>query len=123
MAFFDLPADKLFAAGGYQLTQEGMQLVDMVASTLMQSYPKQRIVIEGHTDNSLAANAGASHLLAGSQAQAVFAQLVSRNRFPAAQLSIVSMGENHPRASNATPAGKQKNRRIEVVIYPEQYSG
>ena len=29
------------------------------------------------------------------------------------------MGENHPLVSNATPAGKAKNRRIEVVIYPD----
>jgi flagellar motor protein MotB len=119
----DLPADRMFAAGGYQLTQEGTQLVDMVGASLVQSYPKQRIVIEGHTDNSQAANAGAAHLTTGSQAQAVFQQLVTRNRFPTAQLSISAMGDNHPRSSNATPAGKAKNRRVEVVIYPETYAG
>lgn len=119
----ELPADRLFGAGGLALTQEGAQLVDSVAASVLQSYPKQRIVIEGHTDNALLAQAGASHLLSGSQAQAVFQQLVSRNQFRPEQLSIAAMGANHPRASNATPAGKAKNRRVEVVIYPDGYAG
>jgi chemotaxis protein MotB len=119
----DLPADRLFGTGGYQLTQEGSQLIDAVASAMMQQYPRQRIVVEGHTDNAQSANVGAAHLLTGSQAQAVFQQLVARNKFPAAQLSISAMGDNHPRSSNATPAGKAKNRRVEVVIYPDTYAG
>jgi chemotaxis protein MotB len=57
--------------------------------------------------------------LSGQQAQAVFAQLVERGRLPARQLSVLAMGENHPLASNATPAGKAKNRRVEIVVYPD----
>ncbi len=119
----ELPADRLFGAGGLQLTAEGTQLVDTVSAAILQSYPRQRILIEGHTDNALLANPGAAHLLSGSQAQGVFQQLVSRNQFPSAQLSIAAMGANHPRASNATPAGKAKNRRVEIVIYPDAFSG
>ena len=45
-------------------------------------------------------------------------------RSPAArQLSVLAMGENHPLASNATPAGKAKNRRIEIVVYPDTIDG
>jgi flagellar motor protein MotB len=36
---------------------------------------------------------------------------------------VLAMGDNHPLASNATPAGKAKNRRIEVVVYPDTLDG
>lgn len=118
-----LPADKLFTPGTAQLQTEGYRLVDEVASAIARSYPRQRIVIEGHTDDSMAANPTAAHLLTTAQAQTVFAQLVQRGRLPARQLSILAMGENHPLASNATPAGKAENRRVEIVVYPDPLDG
>lgn len=119
----ELPADRLFTPGGYQLNGDGTKLVDDVAAAILQAYPRQRIIVEGHTDDSLTANPTAAHGLSGAQAQAVFQQLVARNRFPANQLSIVAMGANHPRVSNATPTGKAKNRRVEIAIYPDPFAG
>jgi outer membrane protein OmpA-like peptidoglycan-associated protein len=34
-------------------------------------------------------------------------------------LFLVAHGSNHPLVSNATAAGRAKNRRIELVVYPE----
>lgn len=115
----EIPADKLFAAGSPQVQGNGQRILDEVASAIARSYPRQRIVIEGHSDDSFAASPATGHALAGQQAQAVFAQLVDRGRLPARQLSVLAMGDNHPLASNATPAGKAKNRRIEIVVYPD----
>ena len=115
----ELPADKLFAPGSAQMTAEASRIVDEVAAAIARSYSRQRIVIEGHSDNSAAASPGGAHALTSAQSQAVFQQFVQRNRLPARQLSILAMGENHPRASNATPAGQSKNRRIEIVVYPD----
>lgn len=115
----ELPGDKLFVPGTAQLQTDGYRILDEVASAIQRTYPRQRIVIEGHTDDSLAANPTAAHLLTTAQAQAVFAQLVQRGRLPPRQLSVLAMGDNHPLASNATPAGKAKNRRIEIVVYPD----
>ena len=53
------------------------------------------------------------------QALAVFDILTRRNHLPARQLFVMGLGANHPRASNATDAGRAKNRRIELVIYPQ----
>jgi flagellar motor protein MotB len=115
----EIPADKLFATGTAQLQTNGYRMLDEVAGAIARTYARQRIVIEGHTDNGSAANPTAAHQLAGQQAQAVFTQLVQRGRLPARQLSVLAMGENHPLASNATPAGQAKNRRIEIVVYPD----
>src|SRR5688572_27663245 len=99
----EVPADKLFSPGTVQLQPDGYRILDEVAAVVQRTYPRQRIVVEGHTDDSFAANPTGAHALATAQAQAVFTQLVQRGRLPARQLSVLAMGENHPLASNATP--------------------
>lgn len=113
----EIPSDRLFAPTG-QMTAEGQRLLDEVAGAISRSYPRQRIVIEGHGDGTLAAS-GQNHLVSAAQAQAVFQQLTTRNRLPAGQLSILAVGDNHPLAAVATPEGRAKNRRIEIVVYPD----
>jgi outer membrane protein OmpA-like peptidoglycan-associated protein len=36
------------------------------------------------------------------------------------QLFVVGHGSNHPIVSNGSPEGKQRNRRVELVVYPER---
>jgi flagellar motor protein MotB len=119
----EIPSDKLFTPGTGQLQADGTRILDEVAAAVNRTYQRQRIVIEAHTDDSLGANQTGSHMLTSAQAQSVFQQLVQRGRLPARQLSVLAMGENHPLASNATPAGKAKNRRIEIVVYPNTIDG
>jgi chemotaxis protein MotB len=40
---------------------------------------------------------------------------------PASQFAVTGHGDNYPLASNATPAGQEKNRRVEIVIAPESF--
>jgi flagellar motor protein MotB len=119
----EIAGDKLFMPGTAQLQTDGYRILDEVAAAVQRTYQRQRIVVEAHTDDSMATNPTAAHMLTTSQAQAVFQQLVQRGRLPARQLSVLAMGENHPLASNATPAGKAKNRRIEIVVYPDTIDG
>jgi flagellar motor protein MotB len=35
----------------------------------------------------------------------------------------LAMGDNHPLASNGPAAGKAKNRRVDIVIYPDTIDG
>ncbi len=92
-----------------------------MAAAIAKSYTKQLIVIEGHTDNSaaLAAQPGGSHQLAAGQAHMVLDYLVSQGRLSPSQVSTMAFGSHRPRFSNATPQGPQRNRRIELVIYPD----
>jgi flagellar motor protein MotB len=115
----EIPADKLFVPGSAQLQADGLRVLDEVGAAITRSYPRQRIVIEAHTDDASASNPTAAHALTASQAQTVFSQLVQRGRLPSRQLSVLAMGDNHPLASNGTPAGKAKNRRVEIVVYPD----
>ena len=50
----------------------------------------------------------------------VFDFLTTRTPLSDRQMFLVAHGANHPVVSNATAAGRQRNRRVECVIYPEQ---
>jgi len=120
-----IPSDKLFSPGTPQLVQSGQVLLDEVAAAIAKSYPRQLIVIEGHTDNApaLAASPGASHQLTSGQAHMVLDYLVSQRRLPPNQLSEMSFGAHRPRFSNNSTEAQAKNRRIEIVIYPDTVDG
>jgi flagellar motor protein MotB len=118
----EIPADRLFRPQTSQLLPTANYLLDELADSVSRHFPDQMIGIEAHTDNS--PSMGTSHhQLTASQADAVLENLTRRNRLPAHQLFSVSHGANHPRVSNATPAGRSKNRRVELVIYPEKAPG
>ena len=53
---------------------------------------------------------------------ALYDYLATRTRLKPQQLFVVGHGANHPVVSNGTPAGKDRNRRVELVIYPEKAS-
>ncbi len=113
-----VPADQLFQPGTSQMLPSAYSLLDQVASSLSRAYPRHKIGVEGYTDNS-SVSAGSSHQITSAQASAIVDNLIRRNRVSENQLLAVSHGANHPRASNGTPAGRAKNRRIEFVVYPE----
>ncbi len=117
----ELPSDQIFSPGTAALSENSMSLIDQLASTVRQNYPEQIIGIESHTDNrSLQGGVWRSpHQLTAAQAMAVFEHFAQRHQFPPQQLFVLGHGANYPVASNATAAGQQRNRRVEIVIYPE----
>jgi chemotaxis protein MotB len=117
----ELPSDNVFAPGTASLSNEALSWIDSVANAIRQHYPQQMIGIEAHTDNASQIGSGwqSRHQLTAAQAMAIFDQLIARHQFDDRQLFILGHGANYPLASNATPGGQQKNRRVEVVVYPE----
>src|SRR3954451_15824807 len=59
----EVPSDKLFVPGTAQLQTDGYRILDEVAAAVQRTYPRQRIVVESHTDDSLGANPTAAHTL------------------------------------------------------------
>lgn len=121
----ELLANRLFAPGTARLLPQAAGLIDSVATAIARQYPDQIVGVEGHTDtdpvrNNLWHN---NHHLSIGQAMAIYDYLSSRGQIRPAQLFVVGHGENHPVVSNATAAGKQRNRRVEIVVYPERVVG
>jgi chemotaxis protein MotB len=81
---------------------------------------KKDIVIAGHTDNvPIHRGRGpyTSNLrLSIARASAVAELLLSHSHIDPARLSTMGFGEYRPIADNATEAGRQKNRRVEIIV-------
>lgn len=103
-----------FDVDSSQIRPQFRTTLDEISQTLA-SYPETYIDIYGHTDSD---GSDAYNLdLSNRRAQSVASYLTSRgvNR---ARIATEGFGESQPIASNATAAGKQQNRRVEIRIVP-----
>lgn len=108
--------DILFEFGKDNLMPGAMSTIDRLAEFLKR-YPERTVLIEGHTDSigSETYNLGLSQRRADTVKKALMARGISSS-----QLTSSGYGESHPVASNATDAGRQENRRVEIVILNEK---
>ena len=118
----EIPADQLFMPGSPFLKDDAKQTLVSIATDLRQNFPEHIIGIEGHTDDSPTHSQQfpSNHHLSAAQALAVYNAVIEQGTLPAVQLFVIGHGGNHAVVSNATDAGKARNRRIEFVVYPER---
>jgi chemotaxis protein MotB len=117
-----LPGRQLFEPGGARLRPGAANLIITAANEVFRLYPDQIVGVEGYTDSDpvVGGQWRNNHDLSVARAMAVHDLLVTRTRLQSNQLFVVGHGSNHPMASNATPEGKEINRRLELVVYPER---
>lgn len=114
--------DILFASGSTSLNQSGIEVLRKVAKQIQKL--GHRVEIQGHTDNvpiraSAASRYPTNWELAAARASVVVRLLASEGVDPTL-LSAVSYGEFKPVASNDTPEGRLRNRRIEIRLEPAE---
>jgi len=90
------------------------------ATRILNSYVSQDLSIEGHTDSygSDEYNQGLSERRARSVANYLIKLGVDKKR-----ISTVGMGEKAPVATNKTAAGRELNRRVEILILQKDKKG
>ena len=112
--------DVLFPEGGYQLSANGRQALNQYVPKL-QGLQNAKVVVYGYTDNKPVGpglqRAGIANNidLSSRRADNVVAYLESQGVNPNI-ISAKGFGDTHPVASNDTPDGRAKNRRIEIVM-------
>jgi flagellar motor protein MotB len=118
----ELSCNRLFETGSDRLKPGAAEFIAAAAAEVSRTYPDQVIGVEGHTDNDNVAGGQwrSNQALSVARAMTVYDILVTRTRLQSQQLFVVGHGENHPVVSNATYEGKQRNRRVELVIYPDR---
>ncbi len=104
--------DVLFDFDKATLKSGGERAVEKLAQ-FMEEYPNRNVMIEGFTDTVGPANYNEklSRQRANSVRQALLNKGISSSR-----IQIRGYGEKYPVASNNTEAGRQQNRRVEVII-------
>ena len=118
----ELASAGLFESGSARLLQQAGPLLDRVIAQILRTYPYQMIGIEGHTDADALKNSkwASNQQLSVGRAMAVYDHLAGRTGVNPGQMFVVGHGANHPVVSNGTEAGKQRNRRVELVVYPDR---
>lgn len=108
----NIGSDLLFDTGKAELKPGAAAQLDRVAEFLREN-PRMRILIEGHTDSR--GSEAFNQQLSEDRASAVRDALLVRN-VGREQLGIQGAGESAPVATNDTVAGRQQNRRVEIVF-------
>ena len=110
----------LFNSGSWAVGPEGKKAVVEVGKVLGDN-PDISVLIEGHTDDDAFTASGPiadNWDLSTKRATAIVAILSENKKINKQNLTAAGRGEFSPLASNATPEGKAKNRRIEIILTP-----
>ncbi|RLB65629.1 MAG: hypothetical protein DRI90_01475 [Deltaproteobacteria bacterium] len=102
-----------FETGNAVLLPKSWPILDQVADTLAKGPHIQLIEIQGHTDDT--GDAGKNLMLSEERAKSVRMYMISKG-ITTDRLSVRGFGATIPLGSNATPAGREKNRRVEFRI-------
>ena len=114
-------AEILFDSGKAELKPNARESLSKVASVIQQKVADREIGIEGHTDNEPIKHSGwkSNWELSTGRATSVL-HLLDEEGVNPKQMVASGYGEYRPVASNEAAEGRQKNRRVEIVILPKQ---
>lgn len=110
------PENITFDTSSAQLKPQFRPVLTQLASSIQQ-YPGTVVQVEGHTDST--GSASFNQALSENRANSVRSYLVQQG-VDANRLVAVGYGASRPVADNGTVAGRAQNRRVEVLIVPEQ---
>lgn len=119
VVYISLSDNMLFQTGSYEISPRAMDILSKIAK-IIKDYNSYDVLVEGNTDNvpisrpNIRNNWDLSALRASSVVQ------VLQNRFGVnpSRLTAGGRGEYNPIADNTTDAGRQRNRRTEIIITP-----
>jgi outer membrane protein OmpA-like peptidoglycan-associated protein/ABC-type taurine transport system substrate-binding protein len=104
-----------FETNSSNMSLDSRAVVDEIAG-FMRAYENTVVDIEGNTDSigSREHNMGLSR----ERAEAVKRYLEEKHGYPASRMRTAGNGPDHPMDTNATPEGREKNRRTDIKVYP-----
>lgn len=113
-------AEVFFDSGKDVIKSQGKGVLEKVAGVLNKDVPESKVAIEGHTDTDPIKYSGwkSNWELSSARALAVLHYFIDEAKVKPERLCANAYGQFSPVADNDTTAGKQKNRRVEIVILP-----
>ena len=104
--------DVLFDTGSANLNGGAQRSIDQLIRVLQQ-YPDRKVRIEGYTDS---VGSDAMNMQLSQRRAEAFARALTGGGIAAARIDVRAWGEANPVADNSTAAGRQQNRRVEVLF-------
>jgi chemotaxis protein MotB len=105
----------LFEAGEATLRPEGRRVLDAIAPTL-KVLPNQ-LTVEGHTDNRPISGRFASNWELSTERATTVLRYVLTRGVAGSRVSAAGYADQRPLSSNATDAGRARNRRVAIVVH------
>src|SRR5262249_33629197 len=105
-------SDVLFDTGSYTLRSGTREKLAKISGILL-AHPGLTLAIEGHPDS--VGSDEFNQQLSERRADAV-RDFLAEQGVPASSISARGFGKTQPVASNDTPEGRQRNRRVELVV-------
>ncbi|RUM43363.1 MAG: hypothetical protein DSY35_03690 [Desulfurobacterium sp.] len=107
-----LPQRVTFRLGSYHLSSEALSLLRGICDALKDP-SIEKIVVKGHTDNLQGVD---NWVLSAKRAEVVLNFLIKECKLQKTKLELMACADTEPIASNETPLGRSKNRRVEIEI-------
>jgi outer membrane protein OmpA-like peptidoglycan-associated protein len=114
---YTLGENVLFATDQSTVQGSADAKLKQVISSLNKRFKGATIGVFGNTDST--GTTGHNKQLGADRAAAVKAWLVSNGGLDSTKVSVHSLGETKPVASNATASGRRQNRNVEIVAFPD----
>lgn len=113
-------AEIFFDSGKDVIREEAKSSLEKVAQVLNNQKTQSMVAVEGYTDNVPIKHSGwrSNWELSAARSLAVVHYFIDEQNVDPRRLSAVGYGEFRPVATNETDAGRQQNRRVEIVILP-----
>lgn len=122
-----LPSVKLFGPGQYELKKGAKKALSKIARVLNSNFPSARIRVEGHTDNSpikkLKDKFESNWELSAARAASVLHFFIDEGHIDPKRIYLAGFGEYRPVSSNKTASGRERNRRVEIVVLTGEVTG
>ena len=113
-----VPDAILFDSGKAELKKASIAELDHIQSVVRDKYAGRQIDVVGHTDTDpIKKSKWADNLELSAQRALTVSRYLIKRGISDDKIRAIGCGESRPIASNATAAGKTKNRRVEIVVH------
>tara|TARA_B100000315_G_C14587041_1_gene593577 strand:- start:1369 stop:3798 length:2430 start_codon:yes stop_codon:yes gene_type:complete len=115
-------ADVLFNSGSNEIRSSRADLIKKIAKVLKQEAGDYQIIVEGHTDSEPIRYSKwkSNWHLSSARALSVLHFFIKEYNLDPNRLSASGFGEFKPVADNKSMSGRQKNRRVEIILLPKE---
>ena len=119
VVYISLADNMLYRSGSYEISPAAMDILSKVAK-IIKDYKNYDVLVEGNTDNVPISRTNIRNNwdLSALRASSVVQVLQDRFGVDPSRLTAGGRGEYNPVASNDTAAGRQANRRTQIIITP-----
>ncbi|TKC10525.1 OmpA family protein [Pedobacter polaris] len=115
---YTLGENILFPTDGNDVSENGQAKLKIIADALNKKFEGATIGVFGSTDSTGPADENKD--LGKQRAEAVKNWLTSSGGVPSGTVSVQSLGETQPVATNQTSEGRKQNRNVSIVVFPKQ---